>query len=904
MSVLDTISRVEEQDEETARLLLRFALYEATCDEVDRMRPHLELDALAGISKQASKALIALSRSPVNKAAGDHATHLSGVVVGAEQARQRILGLVTKAESDDDPNTDYWDARGADGRFRSGRIRRGILNGLGFATGAKDQGMQDKTRDVASALVGDGADKYSRMRSLGGGLVATGDPTAAATGTVMRLIGDIGPEAQKALEPGIRRTAYRYRGTERRPNRELQQRASQLARGLMGPGNDQRRMEMTSTLGVAELVNQVPDKKTAQISLAAGKMPPSVGLMFDSNGRVISEAMGFNGDHYLPFDLKNLKRMKGGSYVRTRTTGGLTDEDIYTGLMTGARHVTVVSNSGVFTLEFDPDLRGGRRYSDKARQMVDRYGRLVAAIGSGELLQRELPKEQDRKLRTEALAAAGGNAENADKIYSTKRKEALAAAKFTALEDDDLMDQAEAQVKEQGQRQGADFQREVKTVFNELKAQQIEGTARTFRLDGEGYKAALKALKTEFPYFIRRSTFTPLQEYMDSRRLTKPGDPRRPRGGSDIGYTEPGGLDPRGKGSLGGRRKAESEDKTTTEDKTKTGATGSTGGTGSAPAAPGARTTEAVAAATLATKRAPLHNAIQHSLKARTAVQSEAWGEYTRQSDKQLPPEGDAIAGGVEAYLEWLDEKHGGQWTAITDHLLQADTRALQMLVDGIDGMKAKAKKLNIDDQYGTFDEAKKQLEDILVLRKPFADGDDPYKVPLAGELHPQRIKDVADLELKPEAITAWLATPEGQAANDVMTKLKWDNATDEEIRSSIEPKAQQLAHLKTWAKDPTSPPPPGLQDTPENQTARDVVGQLKDQAPLAQQVAAMNRAWALQRLRRVAAASGGLGAADPFAKGLRPRSTPSRLVWHDPQSEVAKAVRRSQAARGGPARR
>src|SRR4029077_5663097 len=106
------------------------------------------------------------------------------------------------------------------------------------------------------------------------------------------------------------------------------------------------------------LVNEhfLPDLNAAALSLKGGEQPRSVGVIIDANGDLVTQAQGFNGDHYLPFDLKNLKELQGGRYVRTRAAGGLTSEDLYTGLLTGARQVQVVSNSGVFTLEFDPDV--------------------------------------------------------------------------------------------------------------------------------------------------------------------------------------------------------------------------------------------------------------------------------------------------------------------------------------------------------------------------------------------------------------------------------------------------------------------------------------------------------------------------------------------------------------------
>ena len=77
--------------------------------------------------------------------------------------------------------------------------------------------------------------------------------------------------------------------------------------------------------------------------------------------------------------------------MRTRAAGGPSTEDIYTGLMSGVRQIQVASNSGVFTVEFDPDFRGSRRYNDKAKRMVERYGSILESVGSNQLYDRTSP---------------------------------------------------------------------------------------------------------------------------------------------------------------------------------------------------------------------------------------------------------------------------------------------------------------------------------------------------------------------------------------------------------------------------------------------------------------------------------------------------------------------------------
>ena len=105
--------------------------------------------------------------------------------------------------------------------------------------------------------------------------------------------------------------------------------------------------------------------------------------------------------------------------------GGLTSEDIYTGLITGARRVTVVSRSGTFSMEFEPDFRGGRRHNDKALRMTRRYEQLLDAVQSKQVSSGAVPIEVQDALRAQVLE---------EYPYERSRK-ALNAKYQTALEE-------------------------------------------------------------------------------------------------------------------------------------------------------------------------------------------------------------------------------------------------------------------------------------------------------------------------------------------------------------------------------------------------------------------------------------------------------------------------------------
>ncbi len=150
---------------------------------------------------------------------------------------------------------------------------------------------------------------------------------------------------------------------------------------------------------------RLPSPELSTLQRKSGIIPPSEGVIIDKNGKIVIQAVGFGDDHYLPFNMKNLTKLKGGQYIRTRSFGGPTTEDIYTGLVAGASSVTVVSHSGVFTVTFDDSLRGARRYNDKAARMVGRYAHLLDAVRSGKVTTGGVSTSRYKEIEDEARAA-------------------------------------------------------------------------------------------------------------------------------------------------------------------------------------------------------------------------------------------------------------------------------------------------------------------------------------------------------------------------------------------------------------------------------------------------------------------------------------------------------------------
>lgn len=268
---------------------------------------------------------------------------------------------------------------------------------------------------------------FNRLRGIGD--LATrvmGDnapPQAKLAAQVASVVGEYGPEAEKVIGPATRRAAYRYRGVEKKPDPRLQgaiDAAVRETRNQAIDGGDRAETNSRARHAViygwtstetgrqkeSPLIDyfksRLPNPDLYELQRQSGTIPPSQGVIIDRHGRVAHESVGYGEDWYLPFNLKNLKDLKGGEYVRTRAYGGLTTEDVYTGLVSGARSVTVVSNSGIFTLEFDDSFRGGRRLNDKAGRMVSRYGQLLDAVKSRKVAIGEIEPSRFAELKDQA----------------------------------------------------------------------------------------------------------------------------------------------------------------------------------------------------------------------------------------------------------------------------------------------------------------------------------------------------------------------------------------------------------------------------------------------------------------------------------------------------------------------
>ena len=454
-----------------------------------------------------------------------------------------------------------------------------------------------KWNSLASAMNVDPKSRDTKLtrffhQMAAGGSVMSGVPGAQQFGRFAQFVGEMGPEAEKVLGPYVQRAAYRYRGTETTPDKNLvrmfnsgemrqvdaiaagepvpdeaytaataivtgDRRARGLASPLMtdaafrsgqGLKADSLKMQVRSDMAVGELMQTLPkDPIIARLSEKSGSILPSQGFLFDADGKLVSQAVGHADDHYLPFDLKNLGALRGGQYVRTRQSGGLTGEDIYTAVTMGARMVTVVSPSGVYTLEMAPDFRGARSMSDKARGMYDRYLKILDAVdGSGEYLE-DIPAAERMKIEQDVRALRLDKDRTKEMIEERTNEAREKATRLTpeqidALEADVLADKYNG-VSRDKLRGGAAREFEA-DLADAVEAEQSK-LANKLRLNGQGYQVALMTLKQQHPYFIKAVRYEPLNDTGKAAGISSIVGVQGVKGrqfAGDSGYVRPGGL--------------------------------------------------------------------------------------------------------------------------------------------------------------------------------------------------------------------------------------------------------------------------------------------------------------------------------------------------------------------------
>ena len=802
----------------------------------------------------------------------------------------------------------------------------------------QDQSENARRWHGASGSNGQPTDRqgYRRLAMTGETLQRISAPgsTVSTVGGLAQLVGDLGPEAEKVLGPGIRRTAYRYRGTERRPDaaagRYIAQ-ASANADALSDGGQvnvdpkraktdpimaitgqytsrsiseDKRALSMRGDAGVAYMlgVGQRPgsshlaSREETELSLESGEVPPSEGLLIDGNGHLASQAIGYNGDHYLPFDLKNLHRLFGGQYVRTRANGGPTTEDIYTGLMTGARQIQVVSNSGVFTVEFDPDLRGGRRFSDKAKRMVERYGSMLEAIAGKTLYQQDLSPEVMSELRQSAAEGATSEDEYRENLRILTER---ARMKGSLADDDDneLEAAAESHAKSKADREfesrrgtSTEMSRqEYKALIDEEKTKYKHShgpSVRRLKLDGPGYERALRTLKQEFPYYIRTATYEPLTDWLRSRGLPNEQGHRNDFS-NDRGQVKPGQTNPNLPGNnelseakarnrkvptrFGGGTDSEPDQGGSGDGATTARTTSATRTAAEVTAAAAEQTVDPIAAMKRANSpyQRQVHQAVRDSLAVLNMGAEPLKGPFVPPSKEHYDEDVAAMQPDefVSFKLQEFQDKHGSTgMTKFTEWLVNADENTQWRVLQSKDRILKGMAPLEEIPGYSIAEVEKgyAKLEELLKLLHPFHVPEDPenYELEAPNELD---LKPLAydDIPVgKPAEFYAHLASQMKIHEEPTYEAYKEIKASDDKtVAAHIGSRIEDFAYAK---KD--------------------------DKAPIRAEILAFQRGWTLAvaertsaKMMQLAGAGSDAGPKDPsrdqVGKSARPRRV---LVFHN----------------------
>lgn len=439
------------------------------------------------------------------------------------------------------------------------------------------------------------AQLYNRVKSGSTflGQVVPGSPKVQVAAKFGEFVGEHGPNAEKVFGPPTRKSMYRFRGTERKPdealinlaaaktarsvrtgsmteqdtlqfNRIANREAIKLMkirveeenkgrpynRKITSEGTSPSRQERaagkkkaeehfakqrqtvlttarenTQQVAISYLGNRLPQGQLTDLQLKSGHTPPSEGVIISPTGEIVSQAVGYGDDHYLPFTMATMNQLKGGEYVRTRAQGGPTSEDIYAGLMSGARRLTVVSRSGVFTMEFEDDFRGGRRYNQKAGRMADRYEKLLDAVRSGKVSRKSMDRGQELAIRQEVRerwAPLNASEEIVNAAADKAVQEAKDETKLSPKEVEAGMEKWKDQLKDYPEMEPTSPT--ALKMQSDIMGQMLDEKALNHRLNGYGYASAMDALHEQFPYYLKKPEYSP-------RRGYEPGE--------DRGYVNP-----------------------------------------------------------------------------------------------------------------------------------------------------------------------------------------------------------------------------------------------------------------------------------------------------------------------------------------------------------------------------
>ena len=434
------------------------------------------------------------------------------------------------------------------------------VNQRSFAPMGAMKEFKDGGNDFDRSRMSGASRSFERLNQAGKYLDESGlsnVPGGAAAADAARFVGEAGPHVDRVAGKAIRRAAYRYQGREKKPEKAMLNAMGYDTKGANDPegARDMLMIPREETIvtphGYEDVPvpskflrywqSRLPSTDLLELQLSSGAMAPSEGVMLDKTGRPVVQSVGTHDDHYLPFNLKHMNKVKGGEYVRTRTVGGLTSEDIDGGVIGGAKAVTVVSHSGIFTMEFN---KSGKSPMNKARRvkMRKRYEHLVDSLASERVTPNVIPPDRMIEIREQAARERPGTTAGMEEMRRAREKELkkIEAKNPTPSQatkdewtDEYLEKQGEKWTDKNGQPLGVDQLKAELSLkagkqlttneefitalgvnkeyekYIQYKETEYRSKLGPLKNNGEGYYKAMRALKEQFPYDIAEVRWTP-----------------------------------------------------------------------------------------------------------------------------------------------------------------------------------------------------------------------------------------------------------------------------------------------------------------------------------------------------------------------------------------------------------
>lgn len=288
--------------------------------------------------------------------------------------------------------------------------------------------------------------------------------------------------------------------------------------------------EYASSIGreaaVVSLIRAIPyDKQAAELAVSAGKEPPSQGIIIRDDGQAKEMYQGVGPDTFLPFSGRSMSELPNGQYVRSRTLGGPTPEDLKALVVGGAKSATVVSASGVYTIHLNPDMSRAQLASPDVLAIGSNYERMLQQVQESRTYIKDISPMEKRQIERDAI----------DQGYAKGTKEFQAQVQQVTdqlrAEQADIGDDARQNATREANEEADDMVKRgfiqpsqhgqvAAELFAEKERALSADKVRKLQLNAEGYKYALDALALQYPQVIDRVTYESVPDFAKNRGLS------------------------------------------------------------------------------------------------------------------------------------------------------------------------------------------------------------------------------------------------------------------------------------------------------------------------------------------------------------------------------------------------